>query len=104
MSKNKTLFIGFFMGIVFTFAILYLSGFVPKTGNYELIVLNGPEKNGSMKSFTIQKRGKSFREKQTLLGRWRPAAVSFNIDRGNQNPIRSRWSKEQNKRVIIDNL
>jgi hypothetical protein len=39
MSKNKTLFIGFFIGIVFTFAILYLSGFVPKTGNYELVAL-----------------------------------------------------------------
>ena len=39
MSKNKTLFIGFFMGIVFTFAILYLSGFVPKTGKYELVAL-----------------------------------------------------------------
>ena len=43
MSKNKTLFIGFFMGIVFTFAILYLSGFVPKTGNYELVTLKGVE-------------------------------------------------------------
>ena len=78
MSKNKTLFIGFFMGIVFTFAILYLSGFVPKTGNYELIVLNGPEKNGYMKSFTIQKRGKSFREKQTV----QIAATALSISHG----------------------
>ena len=39
MGKNKTLFIGFLMGIVFTFAILYLSGFVPKTGKYELVAL-----------------------------------------------------------------
>lgn len=30
---------GFFMGIVCTFAILYFSGFVPKTGNYELVAL-----------------------------------------------------------------
>ena len=34
---------GFFMGIVCTFAILYLSGFVPKTGTYELVTLKGVE-------------------------------------------------------------
>ena len=48
MSKNKTLFIGFFMGIVFTFAILYLSGFVPKTGKYELVALRNDNYNNNI--------------------------------------------------------
>ena len=77
MSKYKTLFIGFFMGIVFTFAILYLSGFVPKTGNYELIVLNGPEKKWIHEIIYNTETGQVVSREANLSNNWNNSLFQY---------------------------